>query len=268
MKRIFFLMIIFVVIMSLGMSVYAKYIEPLPEKPSEYPYIFIGKVESSVSAYVLYYSNIPVRLENYRQLVGGRNVWDVIHPQGQELKKYIQIEGSSEWQYQGTFNYTEDTGGGVVDYVVYTNAWVGQTFVDLEIEEEQKSFFGIDFDYSGFFGDLRVQLGKKEENGTYKVLKEWQYPKGSGHVSIPASEIPQGNKGEYMIVIYEGIQLLINIHIHWMEEGPYCEINYHKWSSYNYKQNVNIRYKRYGEIYIYINRRCISRYRQDREGNK
>jgi len=255
MKKIF-VIIIFVVIISIGVSVYAEYSEPLPQQPSEFPYIFIGKELSSVgNIYVLYYSNIPVRVENYRPWTGGRYVWDLIHPPGLVFYKYIQIEGSSEWLYQGRWTYEEDQYGGVFDYVIYSNSSVGTALIDLEVEEYNNSFFGIDFDYSGFFGDLKVQLGKKEESGTYKIIKEWQYPKGSGHVSIPASQIPQGNKGEYMITIYEG-DTIINQYPYIMnvEESPYCNINYPvNGQEYNYYPNVNIQYYNMGRLYIYIN---------------
>lgn len=255
MKKISVL-IILVIIMSIGVSVYAEYSEPLPEQPSDMPCIFISKnVHDWGNVYVLYYSNIPVRLEDYRQLITGKWGWDVIHPQGQRLRKYIQNEGSSEWQFQGTFNYSEDTNGGFTEYVVYTNYSIGQTLVDLEVAEENYSFFGIDFEYSNFFGDLKLELGKKQEDSTYKILKEWQYPSGAGHVSIPADEIPQENKGEYIIIIKEG-DMIVNQYPYTLDvkESPYCEINYPvNGQDYDYYPNVNIQYYDMGRLYIYIN---------------
>ena len=253
MKKVFFIVIIFVVIMSIGVSVYAEYTEPLPTQPSEYPYIFICKEAGRY--YALYYSNIPIRLENYRELYSGKYVWDVIHPQGQKLAKYIEDEEYPGWTYGGIFEYFEDTNGGYTEYIVYTNASIGQTFVDLEVEEENYSFFGIDFEYSNFFGDLKLELGKKQEDSTYKILKEWQYPSGAGHVSIPADEIPQENKGEYIIIIKEG-DTIVNQYPYTLdvEEGPYCEINYPvNGQDYDYYPNVNIQYNNMGRLYIFIN---------------
>ena len=273
MKKIFFLMIIFVVIVSIGVTVYAEYIEPLPEQPSDCPCvtIIVDVWGNNYKTYVLYYTNIPIRLEEYD---GGMSdlVWYVVHPQGQKCVKYIQQEGNSEWEYQGTLYYDEDKRKSVMDerdYIVYTNSSLGTGLVDLEVAEYNNSFFGIDFNYSGFFGNLKVQLGKKEESGTYKVLKEWQYPKGSGHVSIPASEIPQGYKGEYMITIYEG-DTIINQYPYVLnvEKESYCEINYPvNGQSYNYLPNVNIRYYDMGRLYIYINGEMYKQIQtKDREG--
>ena len=263
--------IIFVIIVSVGVSAYAVYIEPLPEQPSELPCIYIFK-ELGVSGqaiYTLYYANVPMRLGDYVELTGDRYVWQVIYPQGITFRKYVQIEGNSDWEYHGVYSYNEDKVGGIADYVVYTNTSMGKAVVDLEVSENNSSFFGIDFDYSGFFGDLRVQLGKKEESGTYKIIKEWQYPKGSGHVSIPASEIPQGNKGEYMITIYEG-DTIINQYPYVLnvKKESYCEINYPvNGQSYNYYPNVNIRYYDMGRLYIYINGEMYKQIQtKDKEG--
>ena len=265
MKKVFFIVIIFVVIMSIGVSVYAEYIEPLPNQPSEYPYIFI---EYSMNSYQLYYSNIPLGVDNYREW-GDKYVWDLIYPQGVEFVKYVQPEDSTQWYCHGTFSFDEETRQYVIEYIIYANYSVGSALIDLEVSEYNNSFFGIDFDYSGFWGDLRVQLGKKEESGTYKTLKEWQYPKGSGHVSIPANEIPQGNTGEYVITIYEG-DTIINQYPYVLnvEKESYCEINYPvNGQSYNYFPNVNIRYYDMGRLYIYINGEMYKQIQtKDREG--
>ena len=268
MKKII-LIIIVIIIMSVGVSVYAEYSEPLPEQPSEYPYMLITKSEYSFgNIYVLHYSNIPLRVENYRQMIDGKYAWDIIHPPGAIIKLYNHIEGTSVWEYNGTITAEEDPYGGYTHYVVYSNYAVGTAVIDLEVAESNRSFFGIDFDYSGFFGDLKLQIGKKQENGTYKIIKEWQYPKGSGNVSIPASEIPQGNKGEYMITIYEG-DTIINQYPYTMnvkEKESYCEINYPvNGQSYNYYPNVNIRYFDMGKLYIYINGEM---YKQIQTANK
>jgi hypothetical protein len=132
---------------------------------------------------------------------------------------------------------------------------LGLATTTLEVEENHSSFFGIDFDYSNFFGDLKLTIGKKQEDSTYKIIKEWQYPKGAGHVSIPATEIPQGNTGEYVITIYEG-NTIINQYPYTLnvEEGPYCDINYPvNGQDYDYFPNVNIQYNDMGRLYIYIN---------------
>lgn len=266
MKKIF-LMIIFFVIVSIGVSVYAQYIEPLPNQPSELPYILICK--DVHDCYVLYYSNMSLRVENYRKWIYGSYVWDIIYPQGVILRKYVQVEGSSKWNYHGEFSIDEEIVGGVVEYVVYTNSFVGEALVDLEVSEYNNSFFGIDFDYSGFFGDLKVQLGKKEESGTYKTIKEWQYPKGAGHVTIPASEIPQGNKGEYRLTIYDGdIVIKQYPYVLNVDKEPYCEINYPvNGMNYDYFPNVNIRYYDMGRLYIYINGEMYKQIQtKDREG--
>jgi hypothetical protein len=254
MKKVFFIVIIFVMIILMGVSVYAEYIEQLPTQPPEYPYMFIGyNVGPSANGYILYYSNIPLRVGNYREWLG-KYVWDIIFPAGVEFRLYSQLESTSGWVYHGTFSRDEDELT-VIDDVVYANYGIGSGLVDLEISENNRSFFGIDFDYSGFFGDLKVQLGKKEESGTYKLIKEWQYPKGSGHVSIPASEIPQGNKGEYRLTIYDGdIVIKQYPYVLNVEKEPYCEINYPvNGMNYDYFPNVNVRYYDMGRLYIYIN---------------
>lgn len=269
MKKIFQIIIV-VIIMSIGVSVYAEYIEPLPEQPSDCPYLFIGKYEASSKQYVLIYTNKPVRLENYRLWIDGRYVWDLIYPEGTKEVKYIQLEGETDWDYVGTRYYEEGADHYIIDYPVYVNYSLGIGTTTFELEENQLSFFGIDFDYSGFFGDLKLQIGKKQEGGTtYKTIKEWQYPKGSGHVSIPASQIPQGNKGEYIITIYEGDTIIqqfpytLNV-----EKESYCEINYPvNGQSYNYYPNVNIRYYDMGRLSVYINGEMYKQIQtKDREG--
>ena len=269
-KKVFLVTIIFVVIMLAGVSVYAEYTEPLPTQPSDLPYmVIVVEEESFGKIYCLDYSNVPGRIENGRYW-GDRYIWDYVYPAGAKVRSYIQVEGETEWQYLGTFNYDEETNTGFFDYVVYANYSLGMGTVDLEILENNTSFFGIDFNYSGFFGDLKVQLGKKEESGTYKIIKEWQYPSGAGNVSIPASEIPQGNTGEYVIIVYEG-DTIINQYPYTMnvkEKESYCEINYPvNGQSYNYYPNVNIRYYDMGRLYIYINGEMYKQIQtKDREG--
>jgi hypothetical protein len=86
-------------------------------------------------------------------------------------------------------------------------------------------------------------------------LKEWQYPSGAGQVSIPAEEIPQGNKGEYIIIIKEG-DTVVNQFPYTMDvrEDSYCEINYPvNGQDYYYSPNVNIQYSNMGILFIGIN---------------
>lgn len=264
MKKIFVL-IVFVIIMLMGVSVYAEYTEPLPEQPSEYPCIFIAKESDT---YILYYSNIPNRLVDYGKFAG-KYVWFVMHPQGQECVKYIQVEGQTGWLYQGTYSYDEDKKTGYIDYVVYTNSSLGTAIIDLEVSENYSSFFGIDFEYSGFFGDLNIELGKKQEDSSYKIIKEWQFPSGGGVVSIPEGEIPQENKGEYIIIIKEG-DTIVNQYPYTLnvEESPYCEINYPvNGQDYYYYPNVNIQYYNMGKLYIYINGEMYKQiYTKNKEG--
>ena len=255
------ILIIFFVIVSIGVSVYAAYIEPLPENIYNFPYVIILHKEEGEHAvrevYTLIYKSEPfvIREVDYYGDGTGYFMLGIEGDGTYEMEWFEQVVELEEgWKFK-----QHSTGGPgsvwLCTDIVYCNYSLGLASTTFELEENQTSFFGIDFDYSWFFGDLKLQIGKKEESGTYKIIKEWQYPRGSGHVSIPASEIPQGNKGEYMITIYEG-DTIINQYPYVLnvEKDPYCEINYPvNGQSYNYYPNVNIRYYDMGKLYIYIN---------------
>ena len=273
MKKIFFLMIIFVIIVSVGVAVYAAYIEPLPENTYNLPYMIItyqrAGEHSSKNTYSLVYTDRPIEVVSLDAFGDETGYMALGVLEGHyAMHEFLQDEGN-EWWY-GEY-YTPGTDGAWTCHeIVYCNYSLGLASTTFELEENQSSFFGIDFDYSGFFGDLKLQIGKKQEDGTYKIIKEWQYPKGSGHVSIPENEIPQGNKGEYAIIIYEG-DTIINQYPYIMnveEKEPYCEINYPvNGQSYNYYPNVNISYFDMGRLYIYINGEMYKQIQtKDKEG--
>lgn len=260
--------IIFVIILSIGVAVYAEYIEPLPDNTYNLPYMII--LNRDGQNYLLFYTSMPLEVVSTDYYGDGTGYIEIgITIAGGCAAHLYNYEVSKEkWSDLG---YGENFRGLYVsEDIMYINYTLGTATTTFELEENQKSFFGIDFDYSGFFGDLKVQLGKKEESGTYKIIKEWQYPKGVGHVSIPASQIPQGNKGEYRITIYEGDMIIkqypytLNVD----EKDPYCEINYPvNGQSYNYYPNVNIRYNDMGKLYIYINGEMYKQIQtKDREG--
>jgi len=260
MKRIIQI-IIFVIIVSIGVAVYAGYTEPIPDNRYNLPYMIILYNDEGKHAhenYRLIYSSVPLvvtELDFYGDETGYMGLRGMVGDEEKFTVHYYIYEKSTGW-YEMYYRTSEDrrTVWTCME-IVYTNYSVGLATTTFELEENQSSFFGIDFDYSCFWGDLKLQIGKKEESGTYKILKEWQYPKGSGHVSIPAGEIPQGNKGEYVIIIYEGDTIIQQFpYTMNVEEGPYCEINYPvNGMSYEYFPNVNIRYKDMGRLYIYIN---------------
>lgn len=259
-KYLVLLLIVVSIILSLSITVNAEYIEPLPANSHNLPYMLIVHYDDgphSNASYAIIYSSEPlyvISTDAYGDETGYLKMDTLDGGKIITLHTYIQIEGEYTW---GNESYSENFGGNLTcSDIVYANYSLGLASTTFELEESQSSFFGIDFDYSGFFSDLHVKLGKQEDNGTYKIIKEWQYPKGDGHVSIPASEIPQGNKGEYIITILEG-DTIINQYPYTLnveEKGPYCEINYPvNGQDYDYFPNVNIRYYDMGRLYIYIN---------------
>lgn len=252
MKKII-LIIIVIIIMLIGVTVYAEYIEPLPDNTHNLPYMII--LDRDGGNILLAYTSKPFEVASTDWYGDGTGYLQVgIGGDGCEAHLYNYKVSTQKWDDLG---YSVVHRGYYVSRdILYINYTLGTAITTFELEENQKSFLGIDFDYSGFWGDLKLQIGKKQEDSTYKIIKEWQYPKGSGHVSIPASEIPQGNKGEYMITIYEG-DTIINQYPYTLnvkEKESYCEINYPvNGQSYNYFPNVNIRYYDMGRLYIYIN---------------
>ena len=265
------LIIIFVLIVSIGVAVYAAYTEPLPENIYNLPYMMIFHTEigehSGEERYLLIYSSEPYKIISTDFYGDGTGYLWIGTEKSGVAHVFEERQGNEGWWGKG---YVENTL--TIRYIgtdiVYANYSMGYATTTFELEENQSSFFGIDFEYSGFFGDLKVQLGKKQESGTYKTIKEWQYPKGSGHVSIPVSQIPQGNTGEYIITIYEGDTIIqqypytLNV----KEKESYCEINYPvNGQTYNYYPNVNIRYFDMGKLYLYINGEM---YKQIQTANK
>ena len=269
MKKIFIMFLIVIIItLAFSISVYAEYIEPLPENTYNLPYMIITEQGSE---YVLVYTNKPLMVKSldYRGDGSGLILLGLVDETDTYIGHvYRQELGKQSWISMGDAN--EMNTNWLCTDIVYCNYSLGVAITTFELEENQYSFFGIDFDYSGFFGDLKLQIGKKQEGGTYKIIKEWQYPKGSGHVSIPTSEIPQGRTGEYIIKIYEGDTIIqqfpyaMNV----KEKEPYCEINYPvNGQSYNYYPNVNIRYYDMGRLYIYINGEMYKQIQtKDKEG--
>ena len=273
-KYIVLFLIVVLITLSLGITVNAAYSEPLPENIYNLPYMIIMHREpgehSPTGSYILLYTSEPFAVwkvdvygdgTGYIGLTSAGYVPYDVH--------WFEQEYNEETWTEKHYRLGQTTSWTCTD-IVYCNHSLGTATTTFELEENQSSFFGIDFDYSGFFGDLKLQIGKKQESGTYKIIKEWQYPKGSGHVSIPASEIPQGNKGEYMITIYEG-DTIINQYPYVLnveEKQSYCDINYPvNGQSYNYYPNVNIRYFDMGRLYIYVNGEMYKQIQtKDREG--
>lgn len=258
MKKIFIMFLIVVIItMSYSISAYAEYVLPdtMPTNTNNLPYtVYIyNLMDVNKPKYTVIYTSVP-HYEIFESEWGGRPCYQ-IRWKNVSIERYdYNIKAGGTWKREGEITHMSDWGMYVHDFI-YMNYGSGLAETTLEVDENQSSFIGIDFDYSGFLGDLKVKLGKKEEGSTYKIIKEWQYPKGEGHVSIPASEIPQGNKGEYIITIYEG-DTIINQYPYTLnvEENPYCEINYPvNGQEYEYYPNVNIQYYNMGRLYIYIN---------------
>lgn len=274
MKKIFITFLIVVtIILAFSISAYAEYVLPdtMPTNTNNFPYItyIYNLMVSDAPKYTVIYSNIPHTVMYESEWLGSPCYlmrWE--EQVSVEIYNY-DINAGGPWVRQGGTIITMPSWGMYVHDFIYMNYASGLAETTLEVEENQSSFFGIDFDYSGFFGDLKLQIGKKQESGTYKIIKEWQYPKGSGHVAIPASEIPQGNKGEYMIMIYEG-DTIINQYPYVLnvDKESYCEINYPvNGQRYNYCPNVNIRYYDMGKLYIYINGEMYKQiYTKDKEG--
>ena len=271
MKKIFIMfMIVITIILAFSMSAYAGYVlsDGMPSNLENLPYM-LYYYNIMGQRYTVVYTSVPGSVSRMIEK-GGYPYYEVNWENVTVDIWHYDINTGGPWYRAGNAPpYTYSSYKLHVYDIISVNYSLGIAETTLEVEEHQSSFFGIDFEYSGFFGDLTVQLGKKEESGTYKTIKEWQYPKGSGHVSIPASEIPQGNKGEYMITIYEGGTIIqqfpytLNV-----EKEPYCEINYPvNGQSYNYKPNVNIRYYNMGRLYIYINGEMYKQIQtKDREG--
>jgi hypothetical protein len=271
MKKFFIMfLIVITIILAFSISVYAEYDLPdtMPTNTYNYPYIvyvFYDFENVGPPRYSVIYTSVPHYIIYEDEWFGEPCYMIRWKNVGYELWEYIIDEGGT---WEGISGTHPNWGYPATD-IIYMNYASGLAEITLEVEENQNSFFGIDFDYSWFLGDLKLQIGKKQEGGTYKVIKEWKYPKGSGHVSIPADEIPQGNKGEYMIIIYEGDTIIreypykLNV-----EKESYCEINYPvNGQSYNYKPNVNIRYFDMGRLYIYINGEMYKQIQtKDREG--
>lgn len=269
-KYVVLFLIVVSIILLLSNTVHAAYAEPLPENKYGLPYMIIiylrGGHHAGYDAYQVIYTSRPLVVKSLDWFGDDTGVLGIGVLEGTyDIHLYEQKVGAGwrEVYYDKNIN-----GNWTCTEIVNTNYSLG--VVTFELEENQSSFIGIDFDYSWFFGDLKLQIGKKEkETGQYKIIKEWQYPKGSGHVSIPAEEIPQGNKGEYIIIIYEGDTIIgeypykLNV-----EEGPYCEISYPvNGQSYNYYPNVNIRYKDMGILSIYINGEMYKRiFTEGKEG--
>ncbi len=271
-KIVIMFLIVITIILVFSISVYAEYELPdtMPINTNDYPYMVYAYCDYGKDGqppwYVVIYTSVPhYIIYETEWVLTGKPCYIIRYENvGYEICEY-NIEGDYWEQISGMH---PDWGYPITD-IIYMNYASGLAEVTLEVEENQNSFLGLDFDYSGFWGDLKIQLGKKQESGTYKVIKEWQYPKGSGHVSIPADEIPQGNKGEYVITIYEG-DTIINQYPYTLnvEKESYCEINYPvNGQSYNYKPNVNIRYFDMGRLYIYINGEMYKQIQtKDREG--
>jgi len=273
MKKYFIMfLIVITIILAFSIAAYAEYELPdtMPTNTENLPYIVYLYVspDSNNQQYKVIYTSVPHYIIYETEFLGRQCYlmrWENVR---YEVWQYDIKEGGP-WKRLGDGVNYSDSWGAYLDDIIYMNYASGLAEVTLEVEENQSSFFGIDFDYSGFFGDLKLQIGKKQEDSTYKIIKEWQYPRGSGHVSIPASEIPQGNKGEYMITIYEG-DTIINQYPYVLnvEKDPYCEINYPvNGQSYNYFPNVNIRYFDMGRLYIYINGEMYKQIQtKDRDG--
>ena len=274
MKRIIIMiMIVMTITLGIGISAYAQYELPdeIPPSQENYPYMvyFYDLMDASNPRYMVMYSTVPGTIVGMVEW-GGLPMYHLKFGECYVEKYIYEINKGGPWERTANEpEYHPYSYGYYVYDFIGVNYSLGYAETTLEVEENQSSFFGIDFDYSGFFGDLRVQLGKKEESGTYKIIKEWQYPRGSGHVSIPANEIPQGNKGEYMITIYEG-DTIINQYPYTLnvDKEPYCEINYPvNGMSYDYFPNVNIRYYDMGRLYIYINGEMYKQIQtKDKEG--
>lgn len=266
-KYVVLLLIVVSIILSLASVVNAEDLETLPDNTYNLPYIIVFDGIYGYGYSVLYTSR-PLEVISYDYYGDGSGDWELGVSSGKYDAHHYSKNIDNEWSSTGYY-YPSTKRTWHCREVIYINYSLGTGEIIFELEENQSSFFGIDFDYSGFLGDLRVQIGKKQESGTYKVLKEWQYPKGSGHVSIPASEIPQGNKGEYIITIYEG-DTIINQYPYTLnvEKEPYCEINYPvNGQSYNYYPNVNIRYYDMGRLFVYINGEMYKQiYTKDKEG--
>jgi len=261
-KFIIILLIVVLITLSLNIAINAASLEPLPEGPSNLPYMVVYNWKNY--GYWCLYTDRPLKVVKIDD--SGKYKIGVLEG-SYELQIYRKWEDTS-WYESNYYSSTTETW--TATQILYVNYSIGTAETTFELEEKKSSFFGIDFDYSGFFGDLKIQLGKKQESGTYKIIKEWQYPKGEGHVSIPESEIPQGNKGEYVIYIYEG-DTIINQYPYTLnveEKGPYCEINYPvNGQNYNYYPNVNIKYNDMGKLYIYINGEMYKQiYTKDKEG--
>ena len=275
-KYVVLLLIVVSIILSLSITVHAAYTEPLPDNTYDLPYMIImcrGVGEhSSEEEYILVYSSKPLVVYTLDFWGDGTGYWGLEGMVGEGERytahHYVYRHGIGwyEWNYGQSYDIVSKW---IVTEIVYANYSVGLATTTFELEENQTSFFGIDFEYSWFLGDLKLQIGKKEEEtGQYKIIKEWIYPRGSGNVSIPENEIPQGNKGEYIIYIYEGDTIIqqypytLNV----KEKESYCEINYPvNGQTYNYYPNVNIRYYDMGRLYIYINGEM---YKQIQTANK
>ena len=269
-KYVVMLLIIVSIILLLSIMVHAAYAEPLPGNPYGLPYVMImywreGE-HSAGGHYHLVYSSEPFVIKSEDAYGDGTGYLLIGLLDGHcDLCVYEQPPGHEMW----IFKYYEENvsiNWAPTD-IVYCNYAVGIT--TFELEENHSSFFGIDFDYSNFFGDLKLTIGKKQEDNTYKEIKEWVYPPGAGHVSIPADEIPQGNTGEYIITIYEGDTIISQYpYVLNVEKESYCEINYPvNGQSYNYYPNVSIRYNDMGKLYLYINGEMYKQIQtKDREG--
>lgn len=266
-KCIIIFLIVVSITLTLSVEVYAEYIGTLPPNTYNLPCMVL-LIRNETGEYNVLYTSRPLEVLSLDYYGDGTGYLKLGVLEGDYEVQYYRKYSGIDW-YESLYSEHSNDYWGAKE-ILFVNYSLGTAETTFVLEENQSSFFGIDFDYSGFFGDLKIQLGKKEENGTYKIIKEWQYPKGSGSVSIPANEIPQGNKGEYVINIYEG-DTIINQYPYTLnveDKGPYCEINYPvNGQNYNYYPNVNIRYNDMGKLYIYINGEMYKQiYTKDKEG--
>ncbi|NMA67680.1 MAG: hypothetical protein GX957_15865, partial [Clostridiaceae bacterium] len=192
MKKIFIMFLIVITIMlAFSISAYAEYELPdtMPHNTNNFPYVtyVYNLMDINNPKYTVVYTSVQ-NFDIIEDEWQGRSCYNIrFRDVSFEIYHYY-INAGGPWVRQGETVYHDDGVWGLFAFdIISVNYPLGYAETTLEVEEHQSSFFGIDFEYSGFFGDLKVQLGKKEESGTYKTIKEWQYPKGSGHVSIPAS---------------------------------------------------------------------------------
>ncbi len=265
MKNKISLIVVFIIIISIGMTVYA--LEPVPNLYySNYEYHTVLKNLDNNKLY--FYNSQSKPYTSYQ----GETISLTFMPFSNVEHWY---EHNGIWYYGGQSNSTlyQVNKDYAVNFVLWSTNYGDiqkkisfMNLVDYVLGTGTTSdnptifdyFAGINFDYDGFLGKVGIKLeAKKDGHESYVPVQEWEYPAGEGSVNIDSHDIAYYDNASYKLTIYDGDEVINNCYYivnTTNEKQPYIDIIYpSNGFQYEYFPNINIEYFDMGDLRIYIN---------------